>query len=898
MTNMSLPVEPASDIEAETQRQKTALLYRSSGPAQAVNIVNATLLAYVVISLHMSARVAIVWWCFAITIAGGRYLLARRFLAARPDASAAVAWRRRYIVGTTLMAGVWGATTLLFMWQAPDEALLFTGLVLAGMVAGAVPLLAPVPVAFTLYLALVCLPMSAVVLLQANSPLHWAFGVMSLAFMAAMLASMRDLHQTLDVAIRLGLEQGRLAENLERARSAAETALSERKGFEAEIRRERDFAESLIDTAQAIVLVLDTEGRIVRFNRYLEELSGYRLEEVKGASWFEQFLRRSNQAARHTVFKKGLSDFRTQANINPIIARDGREILVEWSDKPLNDLEGNVVGLLAIGQDVTAREKLTESQRLLKAAVEQSSSSIMVTDYDTRIVFVNAGFTQTTGYLPEEAIGQNPSLLKSGQTPPETYRELWATLAHRQAWRGELCNRKKNGELYWEAANISPIIDAHGRITHYLATKEDITRRKQAETALQEQKDFLAAILENEPEAVKVVDADGTLLQMNKAGLDMLGVSSVEEINAQGLASFVVPEYRAAHMELTRRVFAGETGVLQFQIQGEQGSRRWLESHQAPLRDSAGKVTHMLGIARDITRKRLAEERLALALRGSDLALGDWHVPDDVLVYGEGWTKLLGYGPEELLPHAYMLLGLLNPEDLPAARNAVARHLKDETPLIEFEARLRHKDGRWIWALIRAMAVERAADGWALRVAGTAMDITERKVMEQELSRLATTDPLTGVANRRRFIEQLEMELARMKRFDKPAAFLMMDIDHFKNVNDTHGHAVGDAVLQHFAELSRHRLRRVDLFGRLGGEEFGILLPGTDAAGARQLADSFRRHVADTPCQSGKGAIPFTISIGIAGFDPGDAAADTIMARADVALYRAKEGGRNRVEVG
>jgi diguanylate cyclase (GGDEF)-like protein/PAS domain S-box-containing protein len=347
--------------------------------------------------------------------------------------------------------------------------------------------------------------------------------------------------------------------------------------------------------------------------------------------------------------------------------------------------------------------------------------------------------------------------------------------------------------------------------------------------------------------------------------------------------------------------------------------------------------------------------------------------------------------------------------------------------LVEFEARLRHKDGRWIWMLVRAMVVERAADGWALRIAGTAMDITarkqaeaeiarlaqwnelllnsagqglygtdadgactfvnpaalailgyekeevlgknthrmfhhhhkdgslyvqadcpidltrrdgiprevedqflckngtflpvqlsvtpmrengqvigvtvvfqdiaERKAMQQDLTRLATTDPLTGVANRRRFIEQMEMELARMKRFDKPAAFLMMDVDNFKKVNDTHGHAIGDEVLQHFAELSRHRLRRVDLFGRLGGEEFGILLPGTDAAGARQFAEGFRRYVADTPLESSKGAIPFTISIGVAALDPGDTAADSIMARADVALYRAKEGGRNRVEV-
>ena len=123
-----------------------------------------------------------------------------------------------------------------------------------------------------------------------------------------------------------------------------------------------------------------------------------------------------------------------------------------------------------------------------------------------------------------------------------------------------------------------------------------------------------------------------------------------------------------------------------------------------------------------------------------------------------------------------------------------------------------------------------------------------------------------------------------------------MDIDWFKSVKDTYGHAVGDAVLKHLAELSRLRLRRIDLFGRLGGEEFGILLPGTDGAGAWQFADRFRRDVAETPLQSSTGMIPVTVSIGVAECGPGDAVADHILARADVALYRAKERGRNRVE--
>jgi diguanylate cyclase (GGDEF)-like protein len=174
-------------------------------------------------------------------------------------------------------------------------------------------------------------------------------------------------------------------------------------------------------------------------------------------------------------------------------------------------------------------------------------------------------------------------------------------------------------------------------------------------------------------------------------------------------------------------------------------------------------------------------------------------------------------------------------------------------------------------------------------------DISLRKAMEQELQRLATTDSLTGLPNRRHFMEQLEYELARIKRFGKPASLLMLDLDHFKRVNDTYGHAAGDAVLRHFAELAQTSLREIDLIGRLGGEEFGVLLPGTTQPGAIELAERLREAVAAAPVMAGEHQIPVTVSIGIAEFDPTDPHPDDILARADVALYKAKESGRNRV---
>ncbi len=139
--------------------------------------------------------------------------------------------------------------------------------------------------------------------------------------------------------------------------------ITDRKRAAEALRHERDFAESLIETAQAIVLVLDTEGRIIRFNRYMEELSGYRLREVQGKDWFETFLPRDDWGSIRDMFRRAVNDIQTRGNVNPIITRDGSAREIEWYDKTLKDVSGNVVGVLALGQDITDRKRAEEAAR-------------------------------------------------------------------------------------------------------------------------------------------------------------------------------------------------------------------------------------------------------------------------------------------------------------------------------------------------------------------------------------------------------------------------------------------------------------------------------------------------------------------------------------------------------
>lgn len=174
-------------------------------------------------------------------------------------------------------------------------------------------------------------------------------------------------------------------------------------------------------------------------------------------------------------------------------------------------------------------------------------------------------------------------------------------------------------------------------------------------------------------------------------------------------------------------------------------------------------------------------------------------------------------------------------------------------------------------------------------------DISERKEHERRLEDLATTDPLTGLSNRRAFLERLSEELQLIHRLQHASTLLMIDFDHFKAINDRYGHHAGDQVLKHFAQIARDCLRQTDMLGRMGGEEFSILLPGTNLDGASHLAEMLRERMETSPTSLDGGEIAMTLSIGLTALTTHDHSPSDVLNRADKALYQAKEQGRNQV---
>jgi diguanylate cyclase (GGDEF)-like protein len=185
--------------------------------------------------------------------------------------------------------------------------------------------------------------------------------------------------------------------------------------------------------------------------------------------------------------------------------------------------------------------------------------------------------------------------------------------------------------------------------------------------------------------------------------------------------------------------------------------------------------------------------------------------------------------------------------------------------------------------------------GRIVRLFGIDQDITDLKVTEERLRRLARTDDLTGMNNRRHFMERAVIEIERSRRYGRPLSFMILDVDHFKNINDTFGHGVGDVVLKALGARCMSFLRAPDTLGRLGGEEFGALLPETEAAAALELVDRLRQVLSETRVDVNGQIIQFTVSIGVSALKAGDGDVSDMLRRADDALYRAKSMGRNRV---
>ncbi|AFL73229.1 PAS domain S-box [Thiocystis violascens DSM 198] len=402
--------------------------------------------------------------------------------------------------------------------------------------------------------------------------------------------------------------------------------------------------------------------------------------------------------------------------------------------------------LIWLGERTRARlevlvEARTNELRKLAQAVEQNPLCIVITDVEGRIEHVNPMFTTLTGYTADEAIGQNPRLLKSGLTPPERYADLWESIQAGRIWHSEIRNRKKNGELYWGSISIAPVTDDAGKVTHFIAMTRDLTDRKQAEAALADERAQLKSLLDTTPLGV-AISIQGIIRFANPRFLDMLDVKIGDPVSMH----YVHPEERAAiieHLSLQGRVENHElqmyghghqvrdmlANFIAFNYQGEPGVLGWLLDITDRKQAEA--------------RIRESEARLEAAASAANLGLWEYFPLRDEEFANANFAAMLGYDPGDIretddkwsrvIGGQGFLRQQIHPDDVAQAAERFRQHLDGETAAYRAEYRVRCAEGGWKWLLDAGQVIERDADGQPARVAGIRADIDNLKQLHEAL---------------------------------------------------------------------------------------------------------------------------------------------------------------------
>lgn len=420
---------------------------------------------------------------------------------------------------------------------------------------------------------------------------------------------------------------------------------------------------------------------------------------------------------------------------------------------------------------------------------------------------------------------------------------------------------------------------------------------------LRREEERLQVLIDAVPDLVLFRDRAGRWLGANASARGHFGLAQLPAEHDGRLAEAPlpgIPELERACDEAWRH---GGSLRQDLQLTDRHGAALVLELIVAPSGELDAPDTALVVIGRDVTREREASARIrALSRRHEQVLMsaadGIYGIdPNGLTTFANpAALRSLGFRREELIgrpSHALMHHRHQDGSPYPAAECPARRTLVDGLTRSGEDWFIR-KDGSGFPVHLTVAAVR---DGErSLGAVVVFQDITEAKRREAELERLASVDPLTGSYNRRVFLERVEAELARMHRHGDCAAVLMLDLDHFKAINDRYGHAAGDALLSAFAGRIMESLRqRIDVLGRLGGEEFAVLLPRTGRQGGADLAERLRAEVEALELPSEQGPIRITVSIGLTTLWPTDARPEDPLGRADKALYAAKEGGRNRV---
>jgi diguanylate cyclase (GGDEF)-like protein/PAS domain S-box-containing protein len=572
------------------------------------------------------------------------------------------------------------------------------------------------------------------------------------------------------------------------------------------------------------------------------------------------------------------------------------------------DAGGRVIRMVGSSRDMgwyaETQEALRRSEQRFKTAVESSAIGIALVSPEGRWLKVNSALCRIVGYAEGQLLNMTFQDITHPDDLDADLNLLRQTLAgKRDSYEMEKRYIHRDGREVWVQLNVALVRDSQGAPVQFVSQIQDITERQNMVQALRDSEERLNNALKYSPIGMALVALDGRFVKVNRSLCEIVGYTEAE------LLSLGFPEITHPDDLQLDLAFAGElvrgarrTYEMEKRYIRKDGSIVWVQLNGSVVRNDRGEPLHFIAQVQDIserrrTRQALKEshQRLEFALRGGDLGTWDWDLETGRVAFNERWAEMLGYRLRDIEPNAQAWEKLIHPDDLPRVRQALDSHLRGETPLFETEHRMRSASGEWLWMLDRGRVVELAPDGRPLRISGTHLDVNDRKAGLQHAEHLALHDALTDLPNQRLLLDRAGVALALARRKNGRMALMFVDLDGFKSVNDTLGHATGDTVLRAVANRLRDSARNTDTIARIGGDEFVVLCTESDAGnGVEQVARRIIDATAEPVAVEAGAPVRISASVGIARYpdDAGDV--QGLLERADEAMYDAKRAGGAR----
>lgn len=541
-------------------------------------------------------------------------------------------------------------------------------------------------------------------------------------------------------------------------------------------------------------------------------------------------------------------------------------------------------------------EKIQMKQNELDHIFENVEVSICSWHIKNNTLSISKGIEKIYG-ISRDRFLHNPSLWKQIIHPDdlEITKEMEKQFLAGQPGRAEYRIIRPDGEIRWVQDRGLPVLDQHGDVIKVNGVVIDITERKLTEEALENREKQLRALIDAMPDFVAFKDKEGRWQEVNEYGKRLFEAENIsyQGRNGKELAE-AFPEYSQIFFNCVNtdeQVFELNSTIrTEKVIMKPDGVVYTFDVIKVPLYDDNNQTKGLVVIGRDITQRKQAEEQLKNIMDSLDVAIWSIDAKTETLLYrSPGTEKIYGYPAQAFFDDPTLFKRIIHPEDVGRVEEMIDQMRTGET--IEHEYRIIQPGGRVRWVRERTLSTFDAY-GNLYRFDGIAIDITEKKQSEEKMKFMAYHDALTGLPNRRLFNHCLTDALANAHRTKQKTAVMFVDLDNFKRINDSLGHAVGDQLLKLAVERFAACVSAKDIISRLGGDEFAIILEGI----SRKQAAAVAERIIDSCNQ------PFLIeghelfvspSIGISFYPEDGDSIEHLVKNADVAMYDAKDQGKN-----